>query len=455
MSPLDFLLERWGSYSRQDAIIWNGETYSYTWLTERVAASETFIQQEKIQPGSVVILEGDFSPNSIAFFLALIKVHCIIVPLTSATRRNHNEFAEIALGEVSIQVDDHDRVSVARLGARRGHPLYEILRTANHPGLVVFSSGSTGKSKAAVHDFVPLLEKFRPIRRSFRTLTFLLFDHLGGLNTLLYILSNGGCVVTVAARTPDRVLEAVERWRVELMPTSPTFLNLILLSGAYERYDLSSIRLVTYGTEPMSESTLKRFCRLLPNVEMLQTYGLSEIGVMRSKSKSSDSLWVKIGGEEFQTRVVDGLLEVKAKSAMLGYLNAPSPFTPDGWLITGDSVEVDGEYVRILGRKSELINVGGEKVYPCEVEGVIQEMEDVADVTVYGEKNPIMGNIVCARVRLKEGAERDKFAARLKQYCRQKLNEFKVPVRVELAESNLHSERFKKERASNLTLAEE
>lgn len=71
---------------------------------------------------------------------------------------------------------------------------------------------------------------------------------------------------------------------------------------------------------------------------------------------------------------------------MLGYLNAPSPFTDDGWFITGDSVEVNGEYLKILGRKSELINVGGEKVYPQEVENIILELGNVREVTVYGEK---------------------------------------------------------------------
>ena len=111
---------------------------------------------------------------------------------------------------------------------------------------------------------------------------------------------------------------------------------------------------MTYGTEVMPESTLKQFHELFPKVLLLQTYGLSEVGILRSKSKSSDSLWVKVGGEGFETRVVDGMLEIKAKSAMLGYLNAESPFTEDGWFKTGDAVEVDGEYIRILGRKSEM-----------------------------------------------------------------------------------------------------
>ena len=97
--------------------------------------------------------------------------------------------------------------------------------------------------------------------------------------------------------------------------------------------------------------------KIFPQVKILQTYGLIELGVLRSKSKKNDSLWVKIGGEGYKTRIIDGILQIQARSAMLGYLNAPSPFTEDGWFKTGDTVEVDGEYIKILGRKSEIINV--------------------------------------------------------------------------------------------------
>ena len=124
--------------------------------------------------------------------------------------------------------------------------------------------------------------------------------------------------------------------------------------------------------------------------------------MLHSKSKKDDSLWVKVGGEGYETRVIDGMLEIKAKSAMLGYLNAPSPFTEDGWFKTGDSVEVNGEYIKILGRKSEIINVGGEKVYPQEIENVILKIDNVAEVTVYGERNPIIGNIVSAKILLQK-----------------------------------------------------
>jgi len=242
------------------------------------------------------------------------------------------------------------------------------------------------------------------------------------------------------------VCAAIEKHKAQLLPTSPTFIHLLLLSEAYKRYDLSTLELVTYGTEVMPESTLKRFHLLFPNVCLLQTYGLSEVGILRSQSKSSDSLWVKVGGEGFETRVVDGLLEIKAKSAMLGYLNAASPFTEDGWFNTGDAVEVDGEYLRILGRKSEMINVGGEKVYPAEVESVIQLMDGVLDVTISSEPNPITGHIVKARVKVSTGESLNDFRKRMRIFCKDKLPRFTIPQKVVLVDRETYGNRFKKMR---------
>ena len=234
------------------------------------------------------------------------------------------------------------------------------------------------------------------------------------------------------------------------MPASPTLLNLLLISGAFKDFDLSSLEIISYGTEAMPENTLNALNKLFPEVKLLQTYGLIEVGVMRSKSKDNNSLWVKIGGEGFKTRIVNGMLEIKADSAMLGYLNAPSPFTRDGWFLTGDTVEKDGEYIKILGRKSELINVGGEKVYPTEVEDVIHELDFVIDVEIYGEKNPLFGSIVCARIRVDKKMELDNTNEKIKSYCRKKLEPFKVPVKIKFVEEELHSFRFKKMRAHDI-----
>ncbi|MCA1591086.1 MAG: fatty acid--CoA ligase family protein [Acidobacteria bacterium] len=446
---VDFLQEVWRTHLDAEAVIWRGRAYPYGWLSERFDYWTQQLATEKIPHGAVVILEADFSPNAVALFLALVERACILVPLTDSVRAKRAEFISTAQGEVSIAIDENDAVTIRPLERTATHELYQHLRAEGHPGLVLFSSGSTGESKAAVHDLRPLLEKFKVRRHALRTITFLLYDHIGGVNTMLYTLSNAGCMVTLQDRSPDAVLRAVEEYRVELLPTSPTFLNLVLISEAFRRHDLGSLKTITYGTEPMPESTLKRFHGLFPEIKLLQTYGLSEVGILRSKSKTSDSLWVKVGGEGYETRVREGILQIKAQSAMLGYLNAPSSFTSDGWFNTGDAVETDGEYIRILGRKSEIINVGGEKVYPAEVENVIQELDSVAEVTVYGEKNLITGNIVCASVTPAfelDDSRRKEFVGQIKQHCRQKLQNYKVPVRIEVVRDAQHTERFKKAR---------
>jgi len=448
--PIGFLLDVFRESGDDTAIVWRGRPYSYRWLLEQVAAFDEKLEAEQVERGAVVSLEADFSPNAIAGLLALIDRACTIVPLTPSVEAHKAEFREVAQVEVAIDLGADDEIAFERL---RGpghhpvdHPILLSLKEQERPGLVLFSSGSTGKSKAAVHDFVPLLEKFKVKRKSIRAISFLLFDHIGGVNTLLYNLSNGGCVVTVEERSPDAVCAAIAEHGVQLLPTSPTFLNLLLLSEAWARHDLSSLELVTYGTEPMPEPTLARFVAAIPHVKLQQTYGLSEVGILRSKSRANDSLWVKVGGEGFETRIVDGLLEIRAQSAMLGYLNAPSPFTADGFFKTGDAVEVDGEWLRILGRTSELINVGGEKVYPAEVEGVLQLMEGVEDVAVGAEAHPITGQIVKARVKLTREESPAEFRRRMRAFCKGRLERFKVPQKVELVAESFHGGRFKKMR---------
>ena len=102
--------------------------------------------------------------------------------------------------------------------------------------------------------------------------------------------------------------------------------------------------------------TLNKIHNIFPEVRLLQTYGLIELGVLASKSEYNNSLWVKVGGLGYQTRVINGMLEIKSRSTMLGYLNAQSPLSSDGWFRTKDAVEVKPGYIKILGRKSELIH---------------------------------------------------------------------------------------------------
>ncbi len=443
---ISWLLERMAQWQDEPAIVWHDQPFSYGEILEKVAFLRKWLNAEGVLSGQVVALNSDYSPNACALLMSLIGQNNIIVPLTDAVKGNREEFLETAEVQTVVSCDSQDQYQIERRTTTVKNSLTLNLIEKAEPGLVLFSSGSTGKNKAALHSFTDLLEKFKVVRKKMRTLTFLLFDHIGGINTLFYTLSNGGTVVSIPSRDPKIVCQAIENHKVELLPTSPTFLNLLLISEAYRQHNLASLKLITYGTELMPESTLKRIREIFPNAKLLQTYGLSELGILRSKSKDPDSLWVKVGGEGFETKVVDGLLWVRAKSAMMGYLNAPSPFDEDGWMNTQDMVEVNGDYLRILGRQTDIINIGGQKVYPAEVESLLMDMENVKDATVRSEKNPITGNIVVARIFLDEPEDPSMLKKRVRKFCKGRLESYKIPVKIELGDDIQYTERFKKVR---------
>lgn len=440
----DWFFERLLSWGEQTALVARGVRASYADLLAASADFGARFAAHGVTAGTVVAIEGSFSPQACGAFLAAMKLGAVIVPLTPLMRAHREKFLEIAEVSLLVELDSADAFTLQRFERSATNPLTLKLLQRGHAGLVIFSSGSTGAPKAILHDLDAILGKFRKVRQQKTTLTFLLFDHIGGIDTMLNTFGSGGCVVTVAERTPEQVVNAIEEHRVHTLPTSPTFLNLLLISGLWRDRDLSSLKVIAYGTEPMPESTLSRLHEAFPDVALVQTYGMSELGVLRSRSRDSTSLWLKFTGDEFQTKVVDGTLWVKADSAMLGYLNAPDLFDAEGWLNTQDAVEVDGEYLRILGRKSDLINVGGQKVYPAEVENLLLQLDNVREVAVFGKAHPMMGQIVAARFNLEQPEPLDLFKRRMNAFCRERMAKFQIPMFVELAETDQFGARFKK-----------
>jgi long-chain acyl-CoA synthetase len=440
---VDFILKKMSENKNKDAVIWNNKVYDYGYILQQYRTWLNELENRGIK-NSVVAIKGDYNPSSITLLLALIQLNNIVVPF-SHLNTDIDEKLVIAQAEYYFEFEKMEyQLNITNVNPT--HNLIASLVKRSHPGIIIFSSGSTGKPKAAIHDFTKLLNKFMVGGYSLRTINFLLFDHWGGLNTLFYIFSNAGVVGVPIERTPDEVCKFIEKYKIELLPTTPTFINLILMSRAHEKYDLSSLKIVSYGTESMPETTLQRFHDLYPNIKMKQTYGLTELGVMRTKSKHSNSLWVKVGGEDYKTKIVNDTLYIKAESTILGYLNAESPYDSEGWYNTGDKVEQDGDWIKFLGRQSEIINVGGQKVFPAEVESILLGIDNIVEAVVYGKPNPITGQIVAARLTLKTHVKATDIKKLIRLKCKTLLESYKIPAYVEVTTDDQISERFKKVR---------
>lgn len=421
--------------------IWKGVDYPFMMhngiaLKLSEIASQNPIDLSSVGRGDVVAIIGDFNALSVLTLLRLIDLGVIVVPLTMETAHEHEYFFKSALVDVVIKGSEIQR---REHGLR--HEFISGMREKGHAGLVLFSTGTTGRPKAILHDLTLFLKRFETPRPTLRTINFLLFDHIGGINTLFHTLFNKGVVVAPEARTVDSILETCHKYEVEVLPTTPTFLRMMLISGAVPNKVPKCLKVITYGTERMDQPTLDELCNLLPNVDFRQTFGMSELGIVRVKSESRNSLYMKIGGEGVETRVVNNVLQIRSQSRMIGYLNAPSPFDSEDWYDTKDIVEEENGYYKIIGRISDVINVGGLKFMASGVERVALDFPNVALVKAYPKSNPITGQHVELIVQPTSEGMVNKDS--LMTYLKSKLQPHMVPKRIRLEDVNV-GHRFKK-----------
>lgn len=447
MTMISSFIEKLSLYKEKIAIIDSERQISYSDLVNNISNFNLKLKKLNVNSGEVVFILGDYSFDSISLFFSLALNGNIIVPITSDNEQEINERIDVAQPDWLFNLNSNTEKKIEYSNKLERHHLLDSLTESKSSGLILFSSGSTGKPKAMVHNLENLLSNYIDKKgKEMNFLVFLMFDHIGGLNTLFNCLSMGVIITIPQNRNPNDIARLIEKYKINILPSSPTFLNLMCISNVFDIFDLSSIRMITYGTEAMPESLLLKLKEKLPRVKFLQTFGTSETGIMKTSSMSSSSTLLKFDDPNQEFKIVSGELWLRSKTQVLGYINhSNESFTEDGWFMTGDLVEqTDDGFIKIIGRSKEVINVGGEKVLPAEVESVIMELDFIQDCIVKSEKNSITGQMVCADIVLKDGYNFKDEKLKIKSHCRQKLESFKVPTRILEIDKILFTNRFKK-----------
>ena len=399
------------------------------------------LAQLKLDRPTAFGLIGEHGPAATAWLLALAEAGHFVAPLSGNAVEHPAKLALINAQWIVI-AEAKDWKLLPRVDEPSSHPLFQQLREQGSPGLILFSSGTSGAPKAMVQDFGKLLTSYESRRESdLGMLALLGFDHIGGLNTLFNTLAAGSLLAVPASRSPADVAATIARHRVAILPASPTFLNLLLTAGLTE--DLSSLRVITYGTEPMPESLLARLKVAFPRVRFIQTFGTSETGITRTESPEGDSTFLRFEDPNLEWKVIDDELWLRSRTQIAGYLNASNErFTADGWFRTGDKVEQGPNgTLRILGRMGEMINVGGEKLMPAEVESVVLGIPGVTDCRARGEANALTGQTVVVDV-VATVADQEALRSAIRTACRERLARHKIPTRITFVAS-VSGERMK------------
>ena len=443
---MSWMITNLEEFNDKIAIIHKGISYTYKQLFDNIESIKSNVIKDKINQGEVVSILDDYSFNSISLLLALYQNKNIVVPITTNITNEINDRIKESFSSKSIAVKNNT-FEVYNHSISNPHQMIKSLQDTNSSGLILFSSGSTGKPKAMIHNFDNLVNHYQGKKEKYMNMiVFLMFDHIGGLNTLLNILSMGATMIIPETRNADDVCKLVQDYKIRVLPSSPTFLNLILMNKSNEKYDLKSLRMITYGTEAMPESLLLRLKDTFPKTKFLQTFGTSETGIAGTSSKSSNSTYMKLDDPNLEYKIVDNELWLKSKTQVMGYLNSSmDSFTDDGWFKTGDLVEkTDDGYIKIIGRNKEVINIGGEKVLPNEVESVILSMPEIDDVMVYGESNIITGQTVVCDVVFNIEVENREAKKLIRKFCKDSLDGYKIPTKVNLVDKTNFGDRFKK-----------
>lgn len=318
--------------------------------------------------------------------------------------------------------------------------------------MAIFTGGTTGRSKAAVHTHQGLLMQVLPrvidYTRTDVYLNFAPLFHVGGLSALMVTFATCNTFVSMERFIPEVIMRVIQEERVtQMFLIPPNICERFKASPEWGKYDLSSVRLVRVGGGAWNEKVIDDVFSVFPKAEIFNAYSCSEfiacvnITCSREMIKDNPKLTTALGKPSYYTEIlvldddgkpvpcgVPGELWGKCPGMMKRYLGFNGS-DRDGFMPTGDLVTVDEEgYVYFVSRKKDMIKCGGENIYAQEVEDVIKRHPAVANCGVVGLPDSSWGEIVAAAVVLRPG--KTLTADELIEFCRRNMSSYKKPRKV-------------------------
>ena len=316
--------------------------------------------------------------------------------------------------------------------------------------LLLYTSGTTDNPKGVPHAqrgflanamaSVPELE----VTKEEVVLSAAPLTHLYGLYAYHVSLCSGAAMSLLQSFTPVGLAEVVQKHRANCAFTGPAHFKPLLDAGLLERHDFSSLRFACLSGSPVPPALATAVEKKLPKGKTIQLWGMTELQA-GSFSRPRDPADVRHGTAGAATpgtelRVVDERLQVRGASLFSEYLKneraTREAFTPDGWFETGDTAELSaGGHLRFTGRVKEIINRGGVKYSPLDVEAIIDRMPGVARSAIVPYPDAVLGERACVFVQPAPGAPRATLEAIMSELDRAGVAKFKWPERLELLEA--------------------
>ncbi len=361
---------------------------------------------------------------------------------------------------ICLQDDDSDLPSwiepwaLLEEGSRSFFPETKVC--GSDPMMLMYTSGTTGRPKGALwtHDNTLWFAAMQAIKWQLTdkcvSMTTGPLYHVGALEDLLLptLLVGGRCIVTKSGGFDiRRVLQVMEKEKVTHVLLFPYMLYDMLNQPDLAQFDLNSLQAIISGGDPVLPWAIEKLNEVLPDVGLIQIYGLTEgtpIGTCLDPEDAKEKghtvgkplpfAEVKVAGEDGVPVGINEVAEIWIKSPSVAreYWNKPEATAEtfvDGWCRTGDLGRIDEDgYLAIAGRKKDMIRSGGENIYPSELEDVINRHPKVKNVAVIGLPHPKFLETVAAVIVLEDGVETTE--EEIISYCQEHMAGYKKPRHV-------------------------
>jgi acyl-CoA synthetase (AMP-forming)/AMP-acid ligase II len=472
------------------AIVFEGKRLTFSELSERANRLANALAGLGIKKGDrVAILQVNCNQYVEAYY-GVAKTGAIFVPLNFRAKKdelvhmlNHSEASVLLVGERYIEMVNEMRDEMPLMkhyisieGKQEGMLDYEkLLADASAEEflteigdeditILMYTAGTTGLPKGVPlphNSFsVYMLENVNPVDPEIEETNLLTMPlyHVAGIQAMIAATYGGRALAMMRQFEVNEWIETVQREKANRAMLVPTMLKRVIDHPDFAKYDLSSLRVITYGAAPMPFEVIKKAIALFPGVNFINAFGQTETastittlgpedhiieGTEDEKDRKLKRLTSSIGRPmpDVEMKIIDeegnelpsgevGEIVARGTRLMGGYWKdaekTAKTMTKDGWLRTGDMGYVDEEgYFFLSGRGDDMIIRGGENISPEEVENALYAHPAVEEVAVIGVSDPEWGQEPKAIVALKQGETAT--SEELIEFCRERLASFKRP----------------------------
>jgi acyl-CoA synthetase (AMP-forming)/AMP-acid ligase II len=386
-----------------------------TWkaLHERVLRVAEGLRRKGIGKGDVVAVQLPNTPEFLVVHLAIARLGAVMCTVHMPYRGAE---IEAILAHSGAKLFFTSSYPFSELEGADPLPAEHPAPDSRDPFLLLYTSGTTASPKAVPHAYRTMLGNSRmgaqehQLTAQSRVLCPAPFSHLYGLYSLHCAWSVGACTVLLPAFKPDELAQTVERERPTALWTAPAHVAACRNAGLFERHDWSSLRLAIVSGSMAPPALVRYFAEKLPGCAVTQLWGMTELqaALYTRPGDGTGAAATSAGRPSPGTQVrvsEEGELQVRGPLTFSGYYNNDEAnahaFTDDGWFRSGDLAEQRGQYFAITGRIKDVINRGGVKFNPADVEALLDAHPQILQSAIVPMPDPVLGEKACAFVVLK------------------------------------------------------